>query len=117
MRKPCVLVSGPSVSSDKDLILSLKKTTIVLTNSDNGLIKFLFEDYNVDIIVLELLDKKTKELEILESIKTRFPSVKIILINGDREIFVKAFSLGVRDAFRKPYRVRMLIERINALLE
>ncbi len=116
MRKYCILVSGPLVSNDKELIRALGKTAVVLTNSDNKKIKSIFTASNVDLTILELSKGESNEVEIIKCIKTRFQDVIIILINGDRELFVKAFNLGVKDAFRKPYRWPMLVERVNALL-
>jgi PleD family two-component response regulator len=116
MQKRRVLVSGSSVSKDEELINALEKTVAVLKNSDNRKIQSILSTDTVDAIILEMSNEIPDEVQIIADVKRQFKQVKIILINGDRELFVKAFHLGAKDAFRKPYRRDMLVERVNALL-
>ncbi len=116
MLKPYVLISGPTISADEELINALEKTTVVLREKDNRKIQTFLENKKIDMILLEPSGEQSQKIEIIKNIKHQFHDVKIILINGDRELFVKAFSFGVKDAFHKPYRRQMLVERVSALL-
>jgi DNA-binding NtrC family response regulator len=117
VQNSCVLVSGPLVCKDENLILALKKFATVLTNCNSSKIKSFLNSSNISVIILELANGEPNEVRIIEYIKTQFRNTKIILINGDRDLFVKAFSLGANDAFRKPYRRDLLVQRVIALLE
>ena len=116
MPKRCVLVSGPSVSKDAKLINSLQKTTVVLSTGNNSEIVSILATHPVDAIILELSTNMSGEVNVIKEIKSMFAHIKIILVNGDRQLFVSAFRFGVKDAFRKPYRRDMLVERVKALL-
>lgn len=116
MKKPCVLISGITVSKDASLIAELRKSAEVLTNHENHAAGAILERKKVDLIILEVPGQSPQELEIIRWIKTRFPQTKIIFIDGGREVLATAFQYGVSDAYRKPYRLEMLVERVKALL-
>lgn len=116
MQKHCVLVSGATISKDSTLIESLGNTCNVLTNQHSKKIESMLASTDVDMIVLEPSSEFLKEIEIIKNIKNRYQNLMIILIDGDRELFVQAFRYGVKDIFRKPYRREMILERVNALL-
>lgn len=117
MKKPYVLLSGKSVSRDTALIAELQKSVEVLSNHDNNTIETILETQKVDVIVVEVPGLHPGEAEIIRQIKTRFPKIKIIFIDGGRELMARAFQYGAADAYRKPYRHRMLAERVKVLLE
>jgi DNA-binding NarL/FixJ family response regulator len=117
MKKRCVLVSGESVSKDAELISELKKNAVVLRNADNTKIETLLRTRKVDVIILEVSSKSPGEVDIILHIKAKFMHVKIILIDGEREVVAKAFQYGVSDVYKKPYRNEMVVERVKALLK
>ena len=116
MRKHCVLVSGPLISKDNDLIKMLKKAVLVLANSKNRQIMACLAEYTIDAILLEISENAPEEISLIEEIKKHSQHTKIIVINGDRDLFVKAYKLGAKDVFRKPYRREMVAERVIAVL-
>ncbi len=114
-----ILLSGPTVATDEFLAGELEKTAVVLRNFDNSGIESIIGKQKVELILFEILKEKASELEIIKKIKIGFPNVEIVLIDGDgdRELLAEAFSYGIKDAFRKPYKCSLIIERVNALLE
>ena len=114
----CVLVSGETVSADKKLIAALRKKVRVKCNSDHRNILTILAKTEIRIILLELSEAHSAaELESIRVIKTQFPSVEIVIINGDMQLIATAFNLGARDAFRRPYRRELIVERLVALLK
>ena len=118
MAKHCILVSGPTIANDLELIDGLKKLSDVLLNFDNRQIETIITDTVSDIILLELSKNCGFEVEMIKRIVGRFPNIEIVLIdgNGDCELMARAFAYGARDAFRKPYKTDLLLERVLALL-
>jgi len=118
MMKNCILISGSTTAIDTKLVSELQKTATVLTNLDNSNIESIIESTRVDIILLEISKENCSEIEIIKNIKSQYPDIEIILINGgrDRALMAKAFKNGVKDAFRMPYKIALIVERVNALL-
>jgi DNA-binding NarL/FixJ family response regulator len=118
MRKPCVLISGLTIWFTEESLRRLEKSAIILKCLDNREIADFLEKAKVNLVVLEMTSSKFNDLKIIKDIKSKFPQVEIILINGngDRDILAQAFSLGVRDAFPKTIDHLLLLERIEALL-
>ncbi len=118
MEKHCVLVSGPTVAIDEELVDELQKSAKVLKNTDNNQVEAIISERKVDLILLEISKDHSSEVEIIKNVKSRYPNIEIILIDGnkDRELTAKAFSYGAKDAFRKPYKSPLIVERVNAIL-
>jgi PleD family two-component response regulator len=117
MKKPYVLVSGESLSKDAALIKELRKNAVVLRKADNNKIGSVLRARIVDVIIFEVSSKNPAEVEIIQGIKKKTQDVKIILIDGKREVVAKAFQYGVSDVYKKPYRNEMVVERVKALLK
>ena len=116
MKKPCVLISGPTAFRDEELVGKLKKNAIVLRNGRNHGVEAIAAKRKIDLLLLEFPHEEPAEIEIIKNLKNRFPALEIILIDGDRELMAKAFAYGVRDVFRKPYKGDLIVERVHALL-
>jgi len=118
MEKYCILLSGPTANNDKELIAELQINTLVLKNSDNKQIESILKAHKINLILFEINKNNHSEIELIKNIKNQFPKIPIILIdgNGDREVMVKAFDYGVKDAFKKPYKFNLISERVSALL-
>jgi len=118
MKKKCVLISGQTVVSDKELENGLKKSAVILTNSDNSSIESIIKNQKVDLILFEMSQSNESDIAIIKNIKDSFPQIKILFIdgNGDPELIAKAFHFGAQDAFHKPYKCDLIVERVDALL-
>jgi PleD family two-component response regulator len=118
MKKRRVLISGHSLSFDEELYGALQKIATVLKISDNHWIESLLAYNPVDLVIIEISEENSAELELIKRIKDQFPNTVIILIDGseNREVIARAFSYGVKDAFRKPYNRDLIVERVKTLL-
>ena len=117
MSNSSILVSGPTIAKDEDLVNKLTKIAEVLRNLQNSKIEAILRKHEVDLILVEILMEAASELKVIKTIKNHFPKVAIILIDGDSELMAQAFSYGAKDAFRKPYKSPLLVERVKAILE
>ncbi len=118
MKKRRVLISGHSLSFDEELYAALQKIAAVLKISDNHWLESLMIHNPVDLVIIEILEENSAELELIKRINDQFPNTVIILIDGDenREVIARAFSYGVKDAFRTPYKRDLIVERVKMLL-
>ncbi|MFQ5709434.1 MAG: hypothetical protein ACE5HO_18405 [bacterium] len=116
MSNPHILVSGPTIAADEDLINKLQKIAVVLKNPQNSRIESILENQRVDLILFELLRETASETKMVKKIKKLFPNTAIVLIDGDRELLAEALSCGAKDAFRKPYKSSLIVERVKAIL-
>ena len=118
MKKRRVLISGHSLSFDEELYGALQKIVTVLKISDNHWLEALLAYKPVDLVIIEISKENSADLELIKRIKNQFPNTVIILIDGDnsREVIARAFSYGVKDAFRKPYDYALIVERVQSLL-
>ncbi|MBV6506427.1 MAG: hypothetical protein ILNGONEN_02004 [Syntrophorhabdaceae bacterium] len=118
MSKYCALLSGPTIAHDEKLKNELEEFAVVLSSCDNRQIESILNDNKVDLIILEIPNANLQEIEVIKIVKTRFPDTEIILVdgNGDQELIAHAFAFGVKDAFRKPYKTSLIVERANAFM-
>ena len=77
------------------------------------------QNHRIDIILFELSKKANHDVEIIENIKSQFPNIPIIAMNvdGDDELLIKAFTYGVIDVFKEPYKYHLISERVNAIFQ
>lgn len=119
MGLPTILISGATIANDDALVKELQKSARVLRNEDSGNLKALIAQTPVQLLILELPEQGRTEMEMISQLKQRHPRLQIVVINGNgnSEALAEAFGVGVEDAFRRPYRVELLEERIRVLLE
>lgn len=111
------MISGPTITDDDQLISELKKNAQVITISNNEPIEEMLQNSRIDLILFEISHNNNHDARKIESIKNQFPDIPIIAMNGggDNEAIAKAFSYGVIDAFKKPYKYYLIVERVNAI--
>lgn len=119
MEKPTVLISGPLISRDEQLLSDIKRIACVYKNTNNHKIESILKKTRIDLLLLELLKNNKTGIEIVKKIKKEFPMIQVVLINGngDRNVIAEGFNDGIKDAFRKPYICSLIAERINAILK
>lgn len=117
-KKRYIVLSGHSISSDEELYMALQKIATVVKISDNNRLESVMTDNPVDLVMIEISEENSADLEIVKRMKDLFPETVMILIDGDedREVIARAFSYGVKDAFRKPCRNMLIVERVKVLL-
>jgi DNA-binding NarL/FixJ family response regulator len=118
MEKHRILLSGPTVSQNKILIKSLSTYVSVFENENYNLIETHIQSFQIDLLILEISTHEKFEIELIRRIKTHFPNIKIIIINGkkDQRFIAKAIALGANDIYRQPCNVPLLVEKVHALL-
>jgi DNA-binding response OmpR family regulator len=69
-------------------------------------------------VLFEISKERSADVDLIMRIKQQFPDTIIIAIDGGRnqEVIAQAFSYGAKDAFRKPYKQALMVERVQALL-
>ncbi len=119
MKKSVVIVSGPGIASDEELFLRLNKMANVMKIHDNKRICAILEEKKVDLILFEPANDVPADIEMVRQIKGLDHTVKIVLIDDRQNLKMtaRAFYYGVQDAFRKPYKIDLIVERVNTLLQ
>jgi DNA-binding response OmpR family regulator len=118
MPDPCVLIVGPDIATDTELIRELEKQATVLKTQNYLESAAIFKQRHVDLLLLEVESGEGFDWSLIKRVMKKAPDMAIIVINGDgnREVIARAFTLGVTDAFAKPYDRALLVERVRALL-
>jgi PleD family two-component response regulator len=118
VEKKCILISGPNIAQDEELSNRLDENFKVIKNSNNQKIYDILIRKQVDMVLLEIQKDLNEDLNIVKSINDIMKNLPILLINGNGDKFslAKAFEAGVRDAFRKPYKINLIVERVISLL-
>jgi len=118
LEMPAILISGPSIAVDQELVAELQYFSRVVQNIDNREIESLLVQARVQLILLEFSKKSLFEIEMIKKINKKYPGVSILVFNGhgDRNLLARAFHYGAKDAFHIPYDCKLVVERTHALL-
>ena len=113
-----ILISGSTVAKDDILSNELQKSGTIFKTTDNSQVETILASQKVDLLLMEISHTHS-EVGIIEDVKKKYPDIKIILINGNgvRDVIAQGFQYGAKDAFRKPYKRDLLVERISALID
>lgn len=86
-------------------------------NGESGL--KMFEEYNPDIIVADVMMPKMDGFEMVRMIRLTSPAVPVLFLTARTALddVVKGFELGANDYIRKPFQILELVVRIKALLK
>lgn len=118
MKTKSVLLSGHTLVGDEELLSLLAHGADLLKSSDPSRIESVLRHNTVDVILFELLAGDYMGVEVIKEIRKDFKNVPIIVIDcdGHRELLAQAFEYGANDAFKKPYRRALIVERVNSFL-
>lgn len=118
MPDSCVLIAGPTLTRDEALSNGLQSAAAILKCRDHSACEAILERAAVEVLLLEIESADDSEVAFIKKIKNKFPEIEIIVIdgNGNRDLIAKAFAMGARDAFPKPYDSALVVERVKALL-
>lgn len=119
MNQRVIIISGPSLFQDKSLYNGLIINNTVLNNNNNFKLESILKEKTVHCIVVEINNDDPFEIENIKNIKKKFPDINMILIEEDRtrDNIARAFQMGASDVFSKPYKLELLLERINAMMK
>jgi DNA-binding NtrC family response regulator len=113
------------VDDDEGLLLSMKATVVSYglpepaLISDSRRVMELVRRHDFDLILLDLMMPHLSGLELLEAIKTEFPTLECVVISAVDEVpaAVKAMSLGASDYLVKPLSSDKLTLLIQGVLK
>ncbi len=118
MKHPRLLISGPHLATNLELIYMLRQSATVLINDDDSKIERIIAAQNIDALLLEISRNAPSGLEMISNLRRRYPSLVIAVVNNDKDgkAIVDAIQAGAADAFRKPLKNNVIAERVSALL-
>ena len=84
--------------------------------------KKILNDYEIDLLILDVRLPGANGLDILKEVKIQFPYMEVIIISahGDMDTVIKAMRLGAFDYLRKPFRyidIQIALERTQKYLQ
>ncbi|MFW6363560.1 MAG: sigma-54-dependent transcriptional regulator [Spirochaeta sp.] len=79
------------------------------------------QQHEIDIVILDIRLPEKDGVEVLQEIKSKFPTTEVIMItgHGDSETVLRCMKLGAFDFFHKPIRlmeIRAAIERTQRFI-
>ncbi len=122
MGKNCVLISGPTVAANDELINEFQKNSIVLKDEDYSRIRSIIEDdkdKGVDLIFLEIPRNDPSKVKYVDRVKKKHSKIKVVVMNGDNLTIIKAFKYKATEAFRiEEYEkfIKIIVQRVNIIL-
>jgi len=119
MRKTKILYVEDELFLGKIVKESLESRNFeVMMESDGAAATALFQQFNPDICVLDIMLPNKDGFEIADEIRSIDSAIPIIFLSAktQTEDVVKGFSVGANDYIRKPFSMEELIVRIQHLL-
>ena len=112
------------VVDDDRVILELASIVLrsdgysVQTASDGTQALLLLEDALPDLILLDYMMPGMNGLDVLRTIKEKFPDIAVIIFTGmgSEDVAVRAMKAGAADYIMKPFRNHDLLDRATAVL-
>lgn len=95
-------------------ILSSEGYYVKTANSGSAALKIL-EEEPIDVVITDVRMPKMDGIELLQTIKTRFPRIEVIIITafGTIEGAVKAIKLGAYDYITKPFEGEEVLIKVK----
>jgi len=86
-------------------------------DGEDALDKF-FKEKDFSVVILDVMMPKLSGFEVLKEIR-RFSSVPVVMLTakGEEEDELQGFNFGADDYISKPFRPKILVARIEALLK
>jgi DNA-binding NtrC family response regulator len=113
-----ICLAGTRVSNDLSLIQTLKSKHLVTLVESIHLLSLSPILPGTDLVVLDCSGNHERGLQLVPWLKSHFPKLVVVLVNGGlmQEQIASAFKEGAKDYFSDPYDVKLLAERVNALV-
>lgn len=111
------------VDNEKDVLNTLEKK---LTEEGHEVFKAIdgeaaleiYRNYNINLVVVDLLLPKITGFEVVDYIRTESDIPIVILTSlDDDKIKIKGFDKGADDYITKPFSLPILLKRIKAILK
>ena len=114
-----LLLVEDSIQLNKALTTVLKRNSYIVDSAFDGEEALLYIDqYNYDIIILDIMLPKINGLDVLKRVRTNKIDTPIIMLTAKSttEDKIHGLDLGADDYLPKPFVVEELLARIRALL-
>jgi len=111
-----ILIFGLSSTNDQFLLDDIGSVyTVRLCKKESGLWQVL-QTTDIHAIVFELVPREQTYC-ILKELNLNYSRVPVVAIGLDEPVenIARAFALGIKDYFKKPYQSELIIERLEAL--
>ena len=114
------------IIDDEDLVRETTKTMLtmvgfqVMTATDGLEALRIYPDFSaeIDVVLLDVTMPTLSGLETLRRLLEINPAQKVIMASGDIDEEENEFlALGARGSILKPFRLKKLIDSINAVIE
>ena len=102
----------------EDLLASLNYEVVTVPDGEAAMAK-LEERDDIDIVISDLRMPGIDGLEVTRRVRTKYPSVDVIVLTGFASIesAVESMKLGAADFIRKPFNLNTLISSVSKLVE
>ena len=97
------------------LLKAYKNINVVFDVSNGKVLLEKLKEVRPQILLLDLEMPVMKGQEVLKIIKTKYPSLKIIIVSGyfQKDYILECFRYGVKAFLRKEYNIEKIVEAIN----
>lgn len=92
---------------------------VILSGGGEDAIRVLDGENSIDLILLDLMMPGVDGFGVLEHLKEKNYNIPVIIISGDttKETIDRAFTYKVYDMIEKPFSDKVILEKINRILE
>lgn len=114
------------IDNDPDILKLLKKSiqqkgiTVYAMESAKGVLD-ICKEYRIDLVITDIVMPDVDGMELIFSLRERFPQIPIIAISGggkiDKSVYLDmANASEVSATFEKPMELDRLLNKIDALI-
>jgi len=112
-----ILIAEDDPSMQAVYAAGLKKAGHETWVLDNGIgIENAITEHDVDAVVTDIVMADVEGIEIVITLKKKFPDLPVIAISGNRLYLNSAEKLGATAILKKPFAIGDLLETINTQL-
>jgi YesN/AraC family two-component response regulator len=117
MRKGILIIEDCEATRERLWIFLKDSFKIFLAATASEGLSMLSED--IGIVLLDYMLPDKNGLDVLKEIKTRYPSIPVIVITGygTEEVCQKAFRFGAIDYIKKPFATGEIKAKVEFLME
>lgn len=118
MLKKTIILFGPGIIRDKELLSELEFIASLRTTADIEQLMSDIDHHEPDILLFEMIAETIQHLPAIKKIRSTHAPVKTLIFSRieDRAHVATAISYGACEVFHQPYRLDLRVERITALL-
>ena len=117
VQRPLILAidDEPNILKMISVNLSLEGYRII-TASDGASALILFDEYEPDLVILDIIMPGMDGFEVIDRIRQRGSNVPIIILSGRDDVnsLREALDKGADDYIAKPFNIHLLLARVRS---